>query len=311
MKKIALLFIPLLFLICNLASAQPYTFSHFTSPYVPLTGGTSIKDSVIHGVGQNVPIGFPFSYLGRTHTVVTPDPNGFLDFGDADTAFYFVGIWYDQYTENGSGDILYLTEGPPGNQIFKIEYKNLYPTDDSSESNTTNFQIWLYQADSSLEVRAGPRSVSMEYFYLHYFGMDGPFVGIAQEVLAGGTYPYTFMLEGMPSMPTTSFTPFVNLAGVPSNGQVYRFGPSLLHRQNTLSEPTWTVGPNPTSGQLTLTKQFSSTSTFHLMNMLGVEMESLDAPAGIGSLHWDLGHLPNGMYMIRAEGKAIPVLVQH
>jgi hypothetical protein len=102
-----------------------------------------------------IPIGFTFSFLGRSFDTLTIETNGYLVFGDnrnyAITAFSGVG---DRTDSNGIHSVLgYELSGSAGNRVLKIQYLNCSPG--PSGGDDLSWQIWLRE-NGNAEVRVGP-----------------------------------------------------------------------------------------------------------------------------------------------------------
>ena len=156
--------------ICNTALSQVnnYAFaatqSAYTSIYgtvVSLTGnGTdAVQDE---GYANNIPIGFPFNYLGVNYTAISASTNGFASF-EALTSAYFSNnlstgiaprpllapLWED-LALSAITDMQYLTTGAAGNKVFILQWSNvLY--DFGAGTASASFQIRLYETTNKIE----------------------------------------------------------------------------------------------------------------------------------------------------------------
>jgi hypothetical protein len=105
-----------------------------------------------------IPIGFTFSYCGRTFDSLTIETNGYIVF-DKDrnyalTAFSGVGDCVD--TTGTHAMLGYELTGTAGNRILKIQYKNCGALQIGHK--TQSWQVWLKE-NGSVEFRIGPGSL--------------------------------------------------------------------------------------------------------------------------------------------------------
>jgi hypothetical protein len=168
--------------------------------------------------------------------------------------------------------ISYQLEGPPGNAVLKLEWKNVgfYNEWDAANSfyNTTNFQIWFYQNAPIIEYRYGPNTIKSGNL-IHFFG-TGPLVLLAHNALFNGTgWDGLWCLAGNPNSPLISSVasgqqplPGQALNSEPQSGTVYRF--SLLN--NSVSEASagaFNVWPTNCSDQLHLMADHGTVIRFY------------------------------------------------
>lgn len=274
----------LLVLFCAIAlkmHAQSYSFSVSTAGYANLTGSTSLNGTATWDDPEFIiPIGFEFEYFGvplSSFYISDFGLGGLLanvpsDFGvasilqpyGADIIDRGYDFTLDETSTGSTSNISYKLEGVAGNRILKVEWNNVGFFSDVFENGTannnfTNFQLWLFETDNSLEIHFGPNSITD--LDLAFDGLGGTSVILAESV---NFDTETFgdngviALIGSPTNPTVSvFTDpdeveFAVLNGVIPNGTVYRFQSSNLSSSN-FDRVALKLFPNPSSDVITIT----------------------------------------------------------
>jgi len=192
MKKIITLCFALICSIYSFAQYAGYEVEIFQEDYNDLVNATEVSDSLDQwdDPSYEMPIGFLTDILGFvTNTLSTANsPGGALlnssDYSGPDGAggfMFYLADLIDQGAYGGEySPISYTTEGEPGNQIFKLEYKNAGFYRDYGYSDTTasfiNVQFWLHEADGSWESRIGPNLIINPGDLFDY--ENGPVVGL-------------------------------------------------------------------------------------------------------------------------------------
>lgn len=243
-------------------NTDEYGFQFFTAPYTPLTNTTQLSDPTFPWDDElyPVPIGFDFTFLGKTYDTLYLDTYTFLMFGynpnDETFESIYVGGYHD-YADRGYKDTLnpvslsqvnYVLEGTPGTRVLKIEFNNVGSYNDTTYTmdSYANLQFWLYEADNSIETRIGSNNFDNYLF-------DGDFTPVVGlfKVNANMEIGDNFMLEGDPNAPTTVLnSPTANdqpsmLSGMPTEGAVYRFA-IVISSIGQPSQPfTFGLYPNP------------------------------------------------------------------
>ena len=140
--------------------------------YVPLADERVNIGAIRNGNSDDgsyggIPIGFSFSYLGKTYTDITPSTNGWFAFGDQSIEKESYGLtndlanggiralvaplWDDMVMPSAYGaEFRYFTEGSKDAQIFTAEWKKVVWTS-SAEDPVISFQVKLYEAESRIE----------------------------------------------------------------------------------------------------------------------------------------------------------------
>lgn len=294
------------------AHSQPYYFSHYTETYTPLTSGTSMNNGATWGGFQtfSVPIGFSFDYMGTSFTSVDFEASGRLIF-DA-THYYFADMFTASGLEDkGSGSSLsplsYELSGSGGNQILKIEVNNA--TYQSDPGSTVNFQLWLYESSSRLELHMGPTTVNGANAF-----PSGAFSGVFHVTSWSPlTYGYGLAAYGTPAAPSdssfsgTGINTFgIVLSDIPAENVVYRYTEDAVVPGVPDHEATSKIQlyPNPVTSDLYVEhKQGLSTITIIDCTGRTVYQQSLN---GDRRHHVDVGFLTKGIYVLFVNDNISP-----
>jgi hypothetical protein len=124
---------------------------------------------------------------------------------------------------NGTAYIAHVTEGNPGNRIFKIEYNNMGFYDDTTNNDSASYQIWFYE-NGVIEFLYGPSSVRNSASW--YDGETGP----AAYLGSWDTINETVIgLSGNPNNPTLykTWDDYAALNAMPAPNTVYTFTPAF------------------------------------------------------------------------------------
>ncbi len=236
----------------NYSSAQefPYTLTTFTDTYTPLSEAISLtpEDDPSWDDPQGgfyvVPLGFSFTMMEKTvANVAIIDPGCQIGFGsfaaDSVNALspYFADVMNGQ-TDSVVSAIVYTTEGPPGNSICKIEWKNVgffnefdatggYPSHSS-------YQVWLYEGTGDIEFRYGPNSILDGTLIHDQWGSPLIFF-IKDFVISTQITTTAWSLRGEVANPTVGIVsldvkPGLEdiLLGEPTEGIVYHFDTGIV-----------------------------------------------------------------------------------
>jgi PKD repeat protein len=283
LRRLLLLFLTVSF--CSVASAQfRYTFKDTTTPYVPLSTGTSVNGSDIWDE-ESYDVPMPFTWkldssisLGNLNLILS-FPGFIADTSDfSDVSGFILGgtdiADRGNLTQAASlSPIRYATTGSAPNRIFKVELYNAgfygeYTTYNTMD-DSMNVQMWIYETSNIIELHFGPSRITYPSVYFgggtffsfishadFYFGSKGKFYYVASN---SGTL-------GIDSISITSSTGPANLpSSWPSNGEVYRFTPRKF-----CSAPASGFTAGTPAG---LTNQYTYTGT----------------TTGVDSLVWDFG----------------------
>ncbi len=234
-----------------------YTFSAFSSPYAPVTGGTgpipatggttwgsTAWDDCIY---DNIPIGFSFVYCGNTYTSVSASQNAWIvlgqvfptsmvntydnDLSNTSTGTFgnydlprpiLAALWTDIITT--SACVYYRTTGTAPNRVFTIEWRNMdfYSGTGSGGTPRESIEIKLYETTNIIDFAYDFIATGTPSLGRHSIGItDG--VGAAPVT---GTQLF-WSLNSTGTSPTPSMTTESrNLTGQPAANQVYRWDPN-------------------------------------------------------------------------------------
>ncbi len=306
-----IIIISLLFLGTIQLQGQPYFFSQYTQSYTNLSNTISINNGNIWSGFQTftVPIGFSFDFMGNSFNSVELEATGRLIFDV--NHYYFADMFVvsgmeDKGTSSSLSPLSYKLTGSVGTQILKIEINNA--TYQNDPASTVNYQIWLYEESSTIELHMGPNTINNPSLSFP----SGPFSGVYHiTTFSPVTYGYGLALFGNPLLPTdTTFsgtginTSNIILNNIPNNSMVYQFTDDTITSaiKTVETDDYINVYPNPTSriinidlgkiktnltatltnclGQIILFQQFESTDFISL---------DIDAPSGIYFLQIESG----------------------
>jgi len=295
-------------------TAQPYYFSQGTATYAPLTDTISLNNGNVWAGFQSftVPIGFSFQFMDSSFTAVDVEATGRLIF-DNPSHYYFADLlvvngFRDRGFSSGTSisPLSYKldTSGGAGDYILKIEFQNVGMS--TSSSYSTNFQLWLYEVDNSLELHQGPVfAPSLP---------NAPISGVHQvnTYTPAIVYDYALSLYGNATNPsdttyTTNETHTLN--GLPSNGTVFRYSPvSPFTALNKLKPiQTLSIIPNPATDQIILDLPLGGAQV-KVYNLQGqVLYQQAFREAGNVSIGLNELSMPAGVYIVALKKGARPL----
>ncbi|MFT4668167.1 MAG: hypothetical protein ACI8YQ_001139 [Polaribacter sp.] len=301
----------------------PYYFSIDEQPYVEIEGTDLIGDTWDDPEFQ-VPIGFEFLFLGEpisdfyqvgTGAILTG--NSDFDYSTDVDAFSIYGsdiidIGYDTTTVSR---ISYALEGNPGNQICKIEWKDVGFYEDIMDPNPTNstlnFQAWFYEGSHTIEIRFGPNDIILPDSTFHDFGGDpfiGMFEGIDNNAETIENLYYISGAEGTATVTDVNDPSFYDLEDIssltsnPIDGRVYRFttAPFVNTKEPGLSQLVKIYPSLATDFTLVnINQQNFTTAKIQIINQLGQTV--LQQAAHSGAQRLDLSNFTSGTYFVRVQ----------
>jgi hypothetical protein len=315
--KVATLAILVCCMAPSMARSQsfPYEFSVFNDPYFDLAAPISISNAdvwddpfYITSTGFEVTL---FDVITNTVGIISPGSQ-VININEANPDTVQVLMPYMADIMNASDTIAvspisYQLEGPPGNAVFKLEWKDVgfYGEWNASNSyfNTTNFQLWLYQNTGVIEFRYGPNTIKSGSL-LHFFG-TGPLVLLGQNVAFDGSgWEGLWAVGGDPQNPTITAIPSgqqplaeQSLTGEPESGTVYRFAPVVIGTQETLPIMQLSVWPSPANRELNITTLRGA--NYSIYNMQGQIMWSQTASST--QMQIDISSWPAGSYCVKSN----------
>lgn len=287
--------------------------------YTPLINQTSLTQGIPYDdPAYIVPIGFDFDYLGYTYqTLYFAGVDGYgmeLEFRGEDDTYpvcrispCMLDIVDGQYNVEGKADsdIRYEIVGPPGNQIFKLEWDNVaFYNEGDPYSMRLDVQMWLYQSTGIIEFRYGPRTELDYDVILDYAGVPVMFMrGVNQD---DGTWEAAQALLGAPEDP--EFTDIQSdfdlndspyLSALPDNGVVYTFSPLVINVEEENIKPQ--IFPNPADEALYINLQAYNNQQVKLYNSQGHLVAMSQITSSLERL--DVQHLPAGVYFLNIFDK--------
>lgn len=279
-----------------------YSFQETTDAYTELTGATVIKSTDFNSGGfYNLPVtnevyklyDVRFKFGGILTFAVQPNGNIRIDNDSSliiiDAAFTFLD------SIDNTSQISYKIEGTSGNQIVKVQWKNL-KIRDGAANNFVNFQIWVHQKSGVIENRYGASSSSNQNGFppttgpqVGIFYSPDDFSGIYEKQWINGHHT-------TPILDTSKNYSFRAMEGVPPQGVVYRFTP----RFSTLSilpiaKSALKIYPNPATNVLNL----SAEATGQVVDIVGKAVLSFSNQTNI-----NISHLPTGIYTLVLQNGA-------
>lgn len=318
MKKSILSFVLLYF---SFLQAQNYQFQVVNETYVPLTNATLLSGNLVWDEPvYQINMGFDFvvgnqifNNIFLYEAVIANFNEDDLFSGTVTTAgalFPFSADLVDRAFDGDNEDdiggvspVRYRIDGTQGNRIVKIEFVNAGFYSEFAELGTTNdfvnFQVWLHESTNVIEYRYGPSSILNP---MASFMESGPYVAVVTNINLITGAATGLELVGPAAAPIA--IPIVEdvfenfLQGMPPNGTVYRFSPSMSRSRN--SEWALELFPNPVKDQLFIhvgdnTKPIDHVNIFNSMG------QKINAPLNGNVLQ--VSHLPNGMYVIEISSE--------
>lgn len=302
---------------------QSYNFSTTNTTYTSLTDSTSLNGTATWDDPSFViPVGFDFEYFGEVlNTLYISDiglgglladtPNDFgvisiLQLYGADIIDRGFNFNLGESPTGSLSSISYKLEGSAGNRILKIEWNNVGFFEDvfingSSNSNATNFQLWVFEINNSFEIHFGPNSITD--LNLAFEGASGTNITLVEELDTDNEtlgVNGAYVLLGSPVDPTFSnvntLTEIENSAlnGVIPNGTVYRFTPVPLNVVG-FDISKLSLFPNPASTILNITglKQKEAYCIYDYTGRL-ITKNTVDVDETI-----TIENLSNGLYLLQ------------
>ncbi len=321
MKKILSLTLTILLSHTVLAqSVDTYIFKvENGKTYSPLTTSTNLTSGFVwDNESIKVPLGFTANIGGKT----TNHFSFSLAFGltaASDTigivnSFLVYGadlIDRGILTSTPSSPVRYVVSGSAPNRIFKLEYFNagFFQELDNyhTNSDSVNFQVWLYETSNIVEFRYGTSKIShaSEYF-------DGaapaPLIGYFKNFKLGTIdCDKLYHLTGIASVPTLDSTTDISdiiptLSSPPVSGTVYRFIPKSIAASIGEIDITQQLNIYPTIATTKLNIDYNSNDQAfaELLNLSG-QLIDKRIQVNKGRNEINVSGLPSGNYLIRVS----------
>jgi hypothetical protein len=144
------------------ATATTFAFEDLTEPGVTATGILDLGNDV----AVTIPIGFPFTFYGKTYTSLFVSSNGLITFGNADVDPVPVDLttsgpqnnlpsiavlWHDwTFQYFGSDEAYYATLGPAGSRRLIVQW-NFAISFTGRGSDTVTFEAKLFEGSNNIE----------------------------------------------------------------------------------------------------------------------------------------------------------------
>ena len=302
------------------AQDPPYILVTETDTYANLENATEVTS-----VGDfwddpsfTFPIGFDFNFLGQTGNTLFMNGDYFLG-GVVNFPFSFNGVGnplfvnFDDVIDIENADpnlqssISYQLDGSAGDQIFKLEWKdvgffNEYDAFGTAE-NQMNFQLWIYEGSNNFEIRFGPATYTDTVGLIH--DLEGPTSGFIDSLdLNNETFKAFWHLAGNPLKPSLNSIESIGglytasmLSDRPADGMVYRFINPISNTENFVKNNAMKVYPSLVSNQFFVEVDddlLSEKTTLSINDQLGRPIFNKIITNNKTEL--SLGHLPNGFY---------------
>ena len=313
-------------------SAQSLNFAVTNSPYTKFEGGTSVNQGKNWNYDREIPLGFTFTWFGtEVDTLVLVGAGNLLTNiklsdidGNKDQFGHLLYLNPDEdLTDREVNDekpsqspITYHLTGQRPNRIGILQYENAGFYDDLRADGIsdlfTNFQLWLYEVDGTIE--------------LHY-GESSPAVLAGDSTVSGGVaivedYAYiystdeesfltAYYLKGEANNPTLvqasledskkpGFEDSLELSSFPASGTIYRFtttGASGLFGPAP-EVASFDVFPNPTADRFYLRLPADLSGRAVRLAVFDVAGRQVRDQAWQNDAV-DLSGLPGGLYQLR------------
>ena len=302
------------------AAGPHYVFTNYSSTFTPLEEATSLDGGQIwDDPTWTVPLGFTVYTANDTITTLYVGELGTTVYGIQDDSLSDIFLPYFDDIANADNDTLvspvsYVVEGPPGFQICKIEWLNVGFYEDwaanGTYTNTTSFQLWLYENSNIFEYHYGPSNITNASM-IHMFGAPAAAFLENLNQNTGFDWDGFYSVTGNTDAPTiTTLTTaeilgaqgipsYALLNGEPAEGTVYRFAPTFVGiEENSLA--TFDVYPNPTSGLLNVFNPTQESLVAQILSSEGkiIQVETLS----FGRNSIQTNELASGFYLLRING---------
>lgn len=256
-------------LLCWLMSettAQTYQVTIANEPFVFLENAQSAVVGAWDEPEFQLPLGFDFEFFDITTNQLYSLANSFgidlelnLDTDHIYQLIPFLSSLIDRGYQQDSAlsPITYQTEGPPGQQIFTIEFKEAGLFEGTEDENGVfhdyiSLQVKLFENRGDIVFHIGPYSIQEETQVV-FEEKPGPIVGLLadSDYIPDGLFGELIFLQGDPLNPTieTDTIAFLNWP-IPEN-TVYRFCRLCTSVVKDFQYSTQQYFyPNPTSGDI-------------------------------------------------------------
>jgi hypothetical protein len=317
--KLSFTLLSVMLLLLLKASAQDYTVvTKLNQPYEPLNKFSTAASTWDHNFVVTQDLGITFNWFHKTYNfngqdglfifgsgILAGDTN--TDSTDFDIDVFFVGL----KSRDTSSALIYQIQGPKGNRIIKAEWKNA-GIDGGDTADYVNFQIWLYEANGTMEVHFGPGFIkNPKDFNIGNGGSNftGPPVGMfisSTKPKDIGKVLQSVYLSGDPDNPTLLKMDYGALKSMPKNGTVYSFTDKNATEVNeTAAFPSnLKVYPNPANDYVMLEYNgYGQSATVSIEDLTGKCLKSVQC--GNASSHQSIqlstADMKPGLYLVKLQ----------
>lgn len=289
--------------------------------YTPLANTTSLNQGIPYDDPEyDCPIGFSFDYLGNTYdSLIFGGIDGwgmecifredFPPTPDAVISPSMHDVIDGEYNNDGKADsdIRYALGGTPGNRIFKLEWSNVaFYNEGDPYSIRINNQMWLYEADHSIEFRYGPHTELDYDIILDYNGVP---VAFTKDFNPDDySWEESQALQGDPAGPE-----FISLAdydefevadfltAAPSDGTVYRFVPLMVNVEEKVKSDLIAY-PNPADEMFSVRRNGNEPAQYFLTDSFGKKVLEGNLTAEVQLIN--VSTLSAGMYFLAVKSSS-------
>lgn len=323
MKKITLL-LALLLTAIGFSQQNHYSFSKTTATYADLEGATSINNGQPWNEQvefESHPLVFDAKVFSLPHQeLFFYDGQIILFDSNLEKISYFMPIngYFTDRNFSGTGTSLspvsYKVEGEVGSRILKIEMKNAGVLDEIENYLTSslflNFQVWIYEADETIEYRFGNHNITSAAA----LGEEVFVSGFVTEVFEGASNTTKLgYVTGNINAPVyneaeTEVSLTSGLSAMPTPNTVFRFTKEAVASVSHPEKVKFSVYPNPTSDVLVLTTENTEVKEYTLLDIKGRKVASgtIENPA---ETKIDIKDMANGLYLLKV-GNTIQKIVK-
>lgn len=301
------------------ASAQNfYNFTKLQQPYADLQNAVSINNGDVWDYDDfsEVTLPFAFSVLGQPVDRFLFDDDGFVllgtgvDYGNDDEGMYYIypsSIYIQDRTYStgvSTSPISYKLEGTAGNRILKLEVKNagledadVYGYDENHFY--MNSQVWLYEADKSIEIHYGTNNITD---IDNLTDGDGLFVGLTDDINFGAFVYGAIDNPSYGEFNEDTLTDNVVMEAYPADGTVYRFAPAQTAGLVGLKANAVSLYPNPATTVVNITSGNSLITNYTIIDTTGKTIITKNTP-GTQSVNINVESLATGIYFIKVNNQ--------
>ncbi len=318
--KIKSMLIVMLLISAGFGRAQFYELQVSSGTYAPLNDAVSLNNGMTWDDPHfTIPLGFTFNYLNSeinniyiveygygAHLGTSEALSGTTDALIAyspDLVDRNYNLDLDEPTTGALSDISYQLEGASGDRILKIQWENAGFYDEIAETGESqsymNFQLWLYENGSAIELHFGPNSIQTPG--LIYSNEKGPVVGfiedydIDEDEMRGEAWELKGNYNEATMRQVNNIDNFKGMNNSIVDGTIYRFSKLVSGIVKDSELPTnGQLFPNPCTTTFNLTSSPDKLSTVLIYDAIGQRV--LTIPYTGEAI--DVSGLEKGLYFV-------------